>query len=29
MIFIGSFFVLTIIFAPQGILGLLSKMKRK
>jgi len=29
MIFIGSFFVLTIIFAPQGILGLLSRMKRK
>jgi branched-chain amino acid transport system permease protein len=28
MIFIGSFFVLTIIFAPQGILGLLSRMKR-
>ncbi len=29
MIFIGSFFVLAIIFAPQGILGLLSRMKRK
>jgi branched-chain amino acid transport system permease protein len=29
MIFIGSFFVLTIIFAPQGILGLLFRMKRK
>jgi len=29
MIFIGSFFVLTILFAPQGILGLLYKMKGK
>jgi branched-chain amino acid transport system permease protein len=29
MIFIGSFFVLAIIFAPQGILGLLSRIKRK
>jgi len=29
MIFIGSFFVLTILFAPQGILGLLSGKKRK
>ena len=29
MIFIGSFFVLTIIFAPQGILGLWSRKKTK
>lgn len=29
MIIIGTFFVLTIIFAPQGILGLLSRLKRK
>lgn len=29
MIIIGTFFVLTIIFAPQGILGLLYQTKRK
>ncbi len=29
MIFIGSFFVLAILFAPQGILGLISRIKRK
>jgi branched-chain amino acid transport system permease protein len=29
MIIIGTFFVLTIIFAPQGVLGLLSQLKRK
>ncbi len=29
MIFIGSFFVLAIIFAPQGILGLIGARKKK
>jgi branched-chain amino acid transport system permease protein len=29
MIFVGSFFVLTILFAPQGILGVLSGRKQK
>jgi branched-chain amino acid transport system permease protein len=28
MIFIGAFFVLTIIFAPNGIMGLLKRIRR-
>jgi len=27
MLFIGGFFVLTIIFAPSGVIGILSKIK--